>query len=531
MSITTSQQDTALAPTPLRAGINENHWNASLGALISAAVLITLVHRETAESMVSIWYRSDTFTHCFLIVPIAIWLAWRRRKLVLQYLIQPWWPALGLILGIGIGWLGGQLAWANAVTQLAFTALLVLTVPLVLGIRIARELAFPLGFLFFAVPIGEFLIPPMMHWTAEFTVLSLRLSGVLVYRDGLQFVLTTGNWSVVEACSGVRYLIGAVTAGTLFAYLNYSDIRRRVLFCLFAASVAIVANWLRAYLIVMLGHFSSNQLATGADHLIYGWIFFGIVIFLTFSLGALWRQERAPANLRCPDPLLAPAPRRAVWLAAFLSVGVSSLAPLYYNTRVIPADMQRDHKNLVIPGIDEGGGWQRIQGAKSPWSPTYLDPSAEAAETFLRDGKAVHLYIAYYRRQSTTRKLIASTNVLVSSKEAAWVATPLGTRSVVLGASADQVQTYLLRTRNTMIGGKDGLLVWKVYWVNGRWTGSDYLARLYGVASRLSGRGDDVAAVFISAANEDQSEVLLESFLAANVADLSKKLELARGSP
>jgi hypothetical protein len=38
---------------------------------------------------------------------------------------------------------------------------------------------------------------------------------------GLQFVIPSGSWSVIEACSGVRYLIASFMVGALFAYLNY----------------------------------------------------------------------------------------------------------------------------------------------------------------------------------------------------------------------------------------------------------------------------------------------------------------------
>ncbi|GAO26505.1 exosortase [Alicycliphilus sp. B1] len=55
-------------------------------------------------------------------------------------------------------WLVGDLVSVNAATQLALMMLIVLSVPAVLGWRITRALAFPLGFLFFAVPIGDFLM-------------------------------------------------------------------------------------------------------------------------------------------------------------------------------------------------------------------------------------------------------------------------------------------------------------------------------------------------------------------------------------
>ena len=139
----------------------------------------------------------------------------------------------------------------------------------------ARVLAFPLAFLFFAVPFGEIFVPTLIDWTADFTVAALRFSGVPVYREGNHFVIPTGRWSVVEACSGVRYLIASLMVGTLYAAIAYRSARRRACFIVAAILVPIVANWLRAYMIVMLGHLSNNRLATGVDHIIYGWMFFG----------------------------------------------------------------------------------------------------------------------------------------------------------------------------------------------------------------------------------------------------------------
>ena len=78
-----------------------------------------------------------------------------------------------------------------------WSTLIVLSVPAVFGMAIARELMFPLAFLYFLVPLGEFLVPAMMESTADMTVQALRWTGIPVYREGLQFVIPSGNWSVV----------------------------------------------------------------------------------------------------------------------------------------------------------------------------------------------------------------------------------------------------------------------------------------------------------------------------------------------
>jgi exosortase len=128
------------------------------------------------------------------------------------------------------------------------------------------------------VPVGEALIPYLIDYTAAFTVAALRVSGVPVLQEGNLLTLPNSQWSVVEACSGLRYLIACVTIGLLFAYLTYRSWTRRVLFIALSVAVPIAANWIRAYLIVFIGYTSDMQLAVGVDHLIYGWIFYALVM-------------------------------------------------------------------------------------------------------------------------------------------------------------------------------------------------------------------------------------------------------------
>ncbi len=246
---------TAPALDPARTPIAEA-FHRALPALFVSLVWIVAWYWSTGGAMVRIWARSDTFVHGFVVPPIVLWLIWRQRSQLALLTPRPSWWTLAPLALAGFGWLLGELAAVNALSQFALTTLLVLTVPAVIGMRITRAVAFPLSFLFFAVPIGEFVMPQLMEWTADFTISALRASGIPVYREGLNFVIPSGSWSVVEACSGVRYLIASLMVGTLYAYLSYRSPRRRVIFMGFAILVPIVANWLRAYMIVMIGHLS-----------------------------------------------------------------------------------------------------------------------------------------------------------------------------------------------------------------------------------------------------------------------------------
>lgn len=494
------------APTP--------GWKPALAALAAALLVLLGLYHETALAMVRIWSRSETFAHAFLVPPIALWLIWEKRHVLAR---QPPRPSLWLALPLAcfcFGWLLGEMAAVNALTQLAFTCMLILAVPLVIGLPAARLIAFPLGFLLFAVPIGEFVMPLLMDWTAAVTVIALRASGIPVYEEGLHFIIPSGRWSVVEACSGVRYLIASLTVGTLFAYLNYRSLKRRLLFVGISILVPVLANWIRAYMIVMLGHLSSGKLAAGVDHLIYGWVFFGVVIMIMFAIGMRWREDGVDADDRRFSPAGADIP----------AVGAGHLALAYLVFVVVvgaPHAALRALESggpLPPPRLDPQllaiGGWRVADERSVQWKPAFNNPSADM-NVMLADGsRRAGVYIAYYRQQNYERKLISSDNALVRSSDKNWVQVGRSSRTITLDAQVVTVRSA--RLRGNAGAGEQRLVAWHWYWINGRITGSDYLGKAWLAFSRLTGQRDDSAAVVLYAP-EDQpggAEGALEAFIA-----------------
>lgn len=135
-----------------------------------------------------------------------------------------------------------------------------------LGNHITSKLLFPIGFLFFMVPVGDAWIPPLMEYTATFTVALLRLTSISVYREGFDFTLTKGSWSVIESCSGINSLISTITIGAVYSYLTFTRYWKRALFMLLCIAIPIIANGFRAYLIVLIGHLSNMKFGLGLDH-------------------------------------------------------------------------------------------------------------------------------------------------------------------------------------------------------------------------------------------------------------------------
>lgn len=492
--------------------------------VLSAIFWLLAWYWSTARSMVAIWGRSDTFAHGYVIVPISIWLVWRRRDDLAALDLRPNFFVLALLALAGFGWLLGQLAGAGVVQQFALVLMIPLLVWTILGSQIVWSLAFPLFFLLFAVPFGEFLEPLLMEYTADFTVFALRLTGIPVYREGQFFTLPSGSWSVVEACSGLRYLIASLTLGVLYAYLTYRSFARRAIFVALSVIVPIVANWLRAYMIVMIGHLSGMKYAVGIDHLIYGWLFFGIVMLILFWIGSFWREDLEPHPAAPVSASLAKRDQPA--LAAIMSATiVAAMMVAVWPVAAVHLEGTGPYPAPALLAPPPAGDWQPVAGRLTDWTPHFSNPRVQINQTYARDAARVGLYIGYYRNQRKGAELITSQNALVSSNDREWG--NIGERRRSLVFESQEIPSIESRLR----GQSARLLVWRSYWVDGRFTVNQYWAKLLQAKATLSGRGDDGAVVIIYAPYADQpqaAERAMQEFGNAMLPLITRSLDNAR---
>ena len=301
---------------------------AQLRAAIPALVLGLLViggffWRELVAA-VEVWDASTAYNHCFLVLPIAAWLAWERRASVAYQPVQPDKRAVLLAVPFVIAWFIADRIGIMEGRQLAVIFLIEVLFLTVLGWPLFRLLAAPLLYLIFLVPFGAFLTPWLQDLTAWFTVLGLNVLGILHYTDGLVIEMQVGTFVVAEACAGLRFLIASIAFGALYACTIYRSTKRRVIFILVSIVVPIIANGFRALGIVLAGHWLGSAEAAAADHIIYGWVFFSFVTLLLIVIGLPFREDREPAAAPVAPPAALPViPRQAMLRVA---VAVSLLA-------------------------------------------------------------------------------------------------------------------------------------------------------------------------------------------------------------
>ncbi len=492
----------------------------ALGLVLLCVSLVIGVFNQTFVEMVGIWGQSQTYSHGYLVFPIFAYLVWQRSSILAVTPIRPFMPAAFLAVGVGFSWLLGELASTLTVGFFALIALMPLMVTAVLGLQWARTLVLPFAILLFAVPFGEAFVPTLMQWTADFTVVALKLSGVPVYREGQSFVIPSGTWSVVEACSGVRYLLASLFAGVIYAWQMYRSPLRRAMFLLASVVLPIVANWLRAYLIVMLGHLSDNRIAAGVDHLIYGWIFFGIVIMVMFAVGAIWREDDDPITASTTPTTRPAAVVGESSTPAQVARAAGVMLAVLLASRAAAAILTRPLADHPLPSVSIASvaGWKPVSTPLSDWKPYLQAPAREDLYAFEKDGEQVGVFVGIFRDQRQGSELVSSVNELVGADKKKWQRVATGARAVEMNGRTTSVQMETLRTA----GGT--IVAWRWYCFDGMCSASDYRAKFQLAVDRLARRDDTSAWVAIFVVNPETPSAG-ERSLAAFVGEMGGSLE------
>ncbi len=240
---------------------------------------------------VGLWQTSD-HRHGLLVIPISVFLIWRLRYQLVDLPVAPDARGLLLVVPLAMAWLVARLAGIQVVEHVAVLTMIPAAVGTLTGPRIVNKLLFPFGFLVLATPLGESLVPYLMVITADVSTGLLKLSGVPVLRNGQYISLPGGEFVVADVCAGLAYLVSGVMISLLYGYLTYTSVRKRVVLVAVAAITLVVANGVRAYIVMAVASATRMQILGGRDHVYFGWLMFGVVMMVIMWVGARYADDQ-----------------------------------------------------------------------------------------------------------------------------------------------------------------------------------------------------------------------------------------------
>jgi exosortase A len=399
-------------------------------------------------------------------------------------------------------WLMGNVADVQLVQHIALIGMLDSLVWTFLGTAVVRIFYFPLLFVFFAVPVGESLVAPLQRWTAAFTVAALRVSGIPAFQDGLALYTPSGSWQVAEACSGIRYLIASMVIGVLVAGVAYRSWSRRIAFLTFSALLPIAANAIRAYGIVALAYFFGNSIAVGADHVIYGFVFFSIITVTLLVVGIRGYEplenEAAASNTLTPSKSVG---------AAGLIISLSSVILLLVAARGLADYLwSRTPPSAMVISYPAPAGWAPTMEFDREWAPEPFKVQGRKIQSFAMGTKTVSTAVVWYSNVRRGVELINSTNAV--GKSGVWIILSSDTRQVNIEGNSTVV------VEHAVAHGRLRRLVWMWYSIDGQRVCDPYRLRAIQTRDRFLGRPRNVAFVAVSAPYNSRpaeaSEVLQE---------------------
>ncbi len=377
---------------------------SSLLLLVLISLVYVLLYGATWLDMERVWRSSATYNHCYLIIPISLYFFYRAKATAAAASTAEYWlwlPAI-ILLGTQLVWLIGYAADVALLMHLATIVTLQALLWLMLGNDLSRRYIFAIGYLIFLVPFGDELSPFLQNTTADFTVQLLHMVNIPIYREGLYLATPVGLFEVAEACSGLRFLIASLAISVLFAYLNFNKLWKQISFVGFMALLSILANGVRAFMLVYIGEKTGMRFGFGADHYLYGWLFFGVVLLGGFWLGARFADHPVPLSRTIKrDFSLQPVSAAAIFgiTTVLLTLGYSQSL----NVHTTPATAASISLPFTLPATD------------SNWGITFVHSLAQVHGA---DEAGTEYFIALYANKQQSGELINWQNHLFD--KASW---------------------------------------------------------------------------------------------------------------
>lgn len=468
-------------------------WRRRLALLGLGLILCLAILFPTYGEIFELWWTISSYNHCLLIIPISIYLVTLRRDALYELSPKNSWLGVAYVVANGAIWFAGNLLSLNVLEHLGAIGIVIGMVWALIGNTAFQLLLFPLLYLYFGLPEGDFLVPYLQDLTAKVVVTLLRVTDIPVFLEGRYLTIPSGSFHVAKACSGINYLIATLAVGTVFAYLRFQNTWRRLFFMALAIAVPLAANGIRAYGIVMIAHLSDYKYAMGVDHFIYGWVFFGVVIFALFALGNLFSDadDTAPITGLSQSTAAKPSEQGAwitlvsavLFVALFRAAGAAGFG---YG--------ESDYK-FVLPAPAEG--WHLQVNSASVFGSRFEGADDSLFASYRSGDAVVNLDAYYYRSQRHESEVVNARNDPFD--EDIWRLVDGPHKRVLHHGPVPEVFELVVRTHS---GIERRLWYW--FDISGAPTLSTIAAKVLSKRAVLTGRYHGEAAILLST-NVDES--------------------------
>lgn len=354
-------------------------------------------------SLARIWRDMFDYHHGILIAVVALAWLWRIRREIDASSVRPVRTALPLVAIALLAWTIAYRANSDLMQQMLLPIIPILAVYAAAGPQVCRRVAAPIAYLYFAIPLWEQLLPYLQWLTTAVAESVLGALGVPTQVEGHHVTIPSGRFSIVEGCSGKRYLVIALAFGALAAAIEGLRWRRTLALLALATGLALLTNWLRVVTVIYVGHVTQMQhYLVAHEHMSFGY-----ALFVPLLLAILWVSRRIRRG-QADQPVARAAAdverrsRPADWA---IVMGLVALPILVWAR----APEQNAAVHLAAMPVATGA-WQGPLPAADAWQPRFINPAEERRAAYAVDGQRIEVYLNVYGVQTPGRELVFHRN-------------------------------------------------------------------------------------------------------------------------
>ena len=262
--------------------------------LLLLLVAIGVAYATIIPGMVDDWSNDPNYSHGFLVPLISGYFLWQSWPELKQVTLKPSNAGLAVIVGslllLALGYVGVEYFTMRA-------SLVFLLAGIVLfwcGWTVLRLTALPIAFLLFMVPLPyivyDALAFPLKLFVTKYSVMSLKLMGVTVVREGNIIMFPQTVFEVADACSGLRSLVSLLALAVTMAFLTQQGTVKRTILIVSALPIAIATNMFRVIATGVLAQFYGAKAAEGFFHEFAGMAVFALAMVLLIAVSVLLKR-------------------------------------------------------------------------------------------------------------------------------------------------------------------------------------------------------------------------------------------------
>ena len=276
--------------------------NLILAMLAVFVVLVGYLYWQSIPKLLYFWERPD-YSHAYMVPLLLVGIFWTERKKLAAAASRDYKFAYFFLISTIVLFMLGSFGGILALVFASMWALLMAVLGFFYGDK-GLKVLWPLALTaIFAIPW-----PAFIFRTASFQLrllssylseLMLRAISIPVYREGNIIDLGSIQLEVVDACSGLRYLLPSILLAVLAGWLFLKRPLMRTVLVIMSVPVAVFSNAFRIMITGILCRWFGPEMAEGFFHDFSGWVVYVISLVILLALLYILRrlENRKPEKI------------------------------------------------------------------------------------------------------------------------------------------------------------------------------------------------------------------------------------------